>query len=157
MWRLSSCLFTASLICPFCLIQVWAPDHWNHGSQHLGLVPAGAAARLWFGRDPSFILECLPTWLLAHQDVLQGVQTDDGEGRCGGKPGGCHGGGRGIMTGLQSNIMSRFIVFSVHLLVSLQEVRKISESIKYNHSLRKYVDTILRKVSRIQINHLELC
>lgn len=40
-----------------------------------------------------------------------------------------------------------------HALVSLQEVRKISESIKYNHPLRKYVDTILRKVSGIQFNH----
>lgn len=29
----------------------------------------------------------------------------------------------------------------------LQEVRKVSESIKYNHPLRKYIDTILRKVS----------
>lgn len=28
-----------------------------------------------------------------------------------------------------------------------QEVRKVSESIKYNHPLRKCVDTILRKVS----------
>lgn len=31
--------------------------------------------------------------------------------------------------------------------VLLQEVRKISESIKYNHPLRKFIDTILRKVS----------
>lgn len=38
--------------------------------------------------------------------------------------------------------------------MSLQEVRKISESIKYNHPLRKYVDTILRKVSGIEINQL---
>lgn len=37
--------------------------------------------------------------------------------------------------------------FMLHPIVSLQEVRKISESIKYNHPLRKYVDTILRKVS----------
>lgn len=43
--------------------------------------------------------------------------------------------------------------FKVHSLVSLQEVRKISESIKYNHPLRKYVDTILRKVSGIEFNH----
>ncbi|CAG12426.1 unnamed protein product, partial [Tetraodon nigroviridis] len=35
--------------------------------------------------------------------------------------------------------------FMLHPIVSLQEVRKISESIKYNHPLRKYVDTILRK------------
>lgn len=31
--------------------------------------------------------------------------------------------------------------------VPLQEVRKVSEAIKYNHPLRKCVDTILRKVS----------
>lgn len=38
--------------------------------------------------------------------------------------------------------------------MSLQEVRKISESIKYNHPLRKYVDTILRKVSGIEFQPL---
>lgn len=41
--------------------------------------------------------------------------------------------------------------FSVFTVTSglLQEVRKVSESIKYNHPLRKYIDTILRKVSWI--------
>jgi len=29
----------------------------------------------------------------------------------------------------------------------LQEVRKVSEAVKYNHPLRKYIDTVLRKVS----------
>lgn len=38
-----------------------------------------------------------------------------------------------------------FLTFDKHGL--LQEVRKVSESIKYNHPLRKCVDTILRKVS----------
>lgn len=46
-------------------------------------------------------------------------------------------------------LISVFVVVStVHSLLLLQEVRKISESIKYNHPLRKYVDTILRKVSK---------
>lgn len=142
-----------SVSCRSCLIQVWAPDHWDHSSQHLGPVPAGAAAGLWLGGDPSFVLERLAARTLAHQDLLQGVQTDDGEGRRRGEPGGRHGGGQGTMKGLQSGVRSGFTVFAVHSLVSLQEVRKISESIKYNHPLRKYVDTILRKVSGIQINH----
>lgn len=33
--------------------------------------------------------------------------------------------------------------------VSLQEVRKVSESIKYNHPLRKCIETILRKVGGV--------
>lgn len=37
----------------------------------------------------------------------------------------------------------------------LQEVRKVSESIKYNHPLRKYVDTILRKVSWIDLSSIQ--
>lgn len=36
-----------------------------------------------------------------------------------------------------------------------QEVRKVSESIKYNHPLRKFVDTILRKVSWIDLNSIQ--
>lgn len=31
----------------------------------------------------------------------------------------------------------------------IQEVRKVNESIKYNHPFRKYVDTILRKVRSV--------
>lgn len=38
------------------------------------------------------------------------------------------------------------LVLGVDCTVLLQEVRKVSESIKYNHPLRKYIDTILRKV-----------
>lgn len=41
---------------------------------------------------------------------------------------------------------AHFRVFTVESGL-LQEVRKVSESIKYNHPLRKYIDTILRKVS----------
>ncbi|GCB84821.1 hypothetical protein scyTo_0025409 [Scyliorhinus torazame] len=29
----------------------------------------------------------------------------------------------------------------------MEEVRKLNETVKYNHPLRKYVDTIMRKVS----------
>lgn len=31
-------------------------------------------------------------------------------------------------------------------------MRKVSESIKYNHPLRKYIDTILRKVRRAKLS-----
>lgn len=78
--------------CISAVVQARVPNHWHHSSQHLGLVPAGAPARLRFGGDPSLLLECLATRPLAHQDVLQGIQANDGEGRCRGELGGCHGG-----------------------------------------------------------------
>lgn len=76
------------------MLQVRAADHRDHSRQHLGSVPAGAAARLRSGGNPSVLLERLTTRTLTHQDLLQGVQADDGEGGCRGEPGGRDGGER---------------------------------------------------------------
>lgn len=76
------------------LVQVRAADDRDHGSQHLGPVPAGAAAGLRPGGDPSILLERLAPRTPAHQDLLQSLQADDGEGGRRGEPGGRHGGGR---------------------------------------------------------------
>lgn len=80
---------------PPAVTQVRAADHRHHGGQHLGPVPAGAAAGLRPGGDPPVLLERLQTRTPAHQDLLQGLQADDGEGGCGGEPGRRHGGQRG--------------------------------------------------------------
>lgn len=74
------------------VVQVRAPNNRDHGGQHLGLVPAGAAARLRPGGDPALLLERFAARPHAHQDLLQGFQVNDGEGRRGGEPGGRHGG-----------------------------------------------------------------
>lgn len=53
------------------------------------------------------------------------------------------------------NVLWSVLVFLIVRCGLLQEVRKVSESIKYNHPLRKFVDTILRKVSRIDLNSIQ--
>lgn len=142
-------------------MQVRAADRRHHGRQHLGSVPAGAAAGLRPGGDPSLLLERLPPRTSARQDLLQGVQADGGEGGCRGEPGGRDGGGCGGglagpagpagLVGLAGPAgLAGLAGLAGQGLLScavLQEVRKASESIKYNHPLRRCVDTVLRKVS----------
>lgn len=53
------------------------------------------------------------------------------------------------------NVLWPVLVFLIVRCGLLQEVRKVSESIKYNHPLRKFVDTILRKVSWIGLNSIQ--
>lgn len=53
------------------------------------------------------------------------------------------------------NAVWSVLVFLIVRCGLLQEVRKVSESIKYNHPLRKFVDTILRKVSWIDLSGIQ--